>query len=222
MDKGMIRAGLAATALFAGAIGTAQAVIIDFSTCSGGTSGLTTCVSGASVTTFDATAIGALPTGYTGNGAVRQGSLSGQYAAPAGNSTPYLSVPSNGSSGTVTLSLSNSYNYFGLYWGSIDDYNSLRFFNEGGLVASVGGAEVVTALNLLGNQTNAGSNRYVDFFFGNLSFNRIEFVSNGYAFETDNHAVANVPEPGTLALFGAGLLAAGFMRRRRLQVETGA
>ena len=53
---------------------------------------------------------------------------------PQGDNTPYLSVPSTDGNGTVTLTLSSAYNYFGLYWGSMDDYNTLTFYSGGFLV----------------------------------------------------------------------------------------
>ena len=86
-------------------------------------------------------------------------------------------------------------------------------------------AEVVLVLAIFpllanGGQTSWASNRYVNFFFtgGNL-FDRIVLTSTNYAFESDNHAFANikksVPEPGTMARFGLGLMGLGAAARRR-------
>lgn len=64
---------------------------------------------------------------------------------------------------------------------------------------------------------------YVDF-GGSYEIFKIEFRgagSNGVGLPGSEYSVAglttSVPEPGTLALFGVGLLMLGFVRRRRLQ-----
>src|SRR5262245_37590721 len=89
------------------------------------TSGTTTNVSGHTVVDSDS----GLPANYTGQGSVVTGSISGQTAAPAGDATPYLTVAYPAQSGTMLATLGASYNYFGLYWGSIDNYNTLKFYN---------------------------------------------------------------------------------------------
>jgi hypothetical protein len=174
-------------------------------------SGLTTAVSGATVFDFND---GSKPAGYSGDGGVVSGSVSGQYAAPAGDTTPYLTVALNSSSGTETI-LQSAFNYFGLYWGSMDDYNTLSFYFDDTVVASLTGAEVIAAGTQLGDQTAPGSNRYVNFYFGSSLFNKVVIQTSQYAFESDNHAFARVPEPGSLGLLGAGLLGFGLFRRKR-------
>ena len=174
-------------------------------------SGLTTSVVGATVFDFNT----GKPASYTGAGSVVNFSVPGGTAAPAGDATPYLSVAYPAQSGVATLSLGGSYNYFGLYWGSIDDYNTLSFYNGASLVEQITGLQVIQAGTQLGDQTAPGSNRYVNLLFSNATFDRVDFGTTTFAFESDNHAVANVPEPGTLGLLGLGLLAVGIARRRK-------
>lgn len=178
----------------------------------------TTQVAGATTVNWNNNTCGAY-TNCTGNGALVTGSVSGQYASPYGITDRYLTVPRNYGSGAVSLTTPGSYNYFGLYWGSLDAYNSIDFYNGGDLVGSYDGTDIFPLL-ANGGQSSWASNRYVNFLFteGDL-FNRIVLVSTNWAFESDNHAFGNistsVPEPGTLAMFGLGLMGLGVMARRR-------
>ncbi|SFL99405.1 Npun_F0296 family exosortase-dependent surface protein [Marinobacter zhejiangensis] len=143
------------------------------------------------------------------------GDLSGRYAAPAGTESdnPYLSVPNPVSSGTAVLELGETANYFGLYWGSIDSYNTISFFLAGVLVDTFTGNDVSVAAD--GNQLASATNRFINFFFGDLRFDEVQLGSDGYAFESDNHAYATVSEPGTLALLGIALAGLVMARRRK-------
>lgn len=176
------------------------------------TAGQTTSIAGATVYDFE----GGKPANYSGAGSVVNFSAPGGTAAPAGDATNYYTVayPLQSGVGTFTADAGASYNYFGLYWGSIDGYNSLKFYSGGSLIASISGTQVIAAGTALGNQTAPGSNRYVNFLF-DTTFDRVDFWTTNFAFETDNHAFATVPEPATLGLFGLGLLGASLVRRRK-------
>lgn len=181
----------------------------------------TTQVAGATTVNWNDNTCGAYANCY-GDGELVTGSVSGRYASPYGITDSYLTVPYDHSTGAVTLTTPGSYNYFGLYWGSLDAYNSINFFNGASLIGNYDGAEIYQLL-ANGGQSSWASNRYVNFLFTDGdTFDRIILVSTNWAFESDNHAFGNitsVPEPGTLAMFGLGLMGLGVMARRRLALR---
>ena len=171
----------------------------------------TTQVAGAHTINFNDGTCGAHATCSAG-GSIVTGSVAGQTASPYGVVDPYLTV----SHSSVTLSLDDTYDYFGLYWGSVDTYNHLSFYLGEVLVDTFGGDDL-SPLLANGNQTAWTSNRFINFSFTDGDrFDRVVVNSTGIAFESDNHAFAqtvSVPEPGTLALLAMGLLGIGFRRR---------
>jgi hypothetical protein len=147
------------------------------------------------------------------------GSASGLYAQPAGTNTEYLTVPNPISSGSATFTLDAESDYFGLYWGSIDAYNSISFYLDGSLISTYSGSDLVGQF-ANGNQVNFSSNRYINFDFGNAKFDTVKLTSTSFAFESDNHAfrnLATVPEPSTLLLILGGLLSLAGVRLRKAQ-----
>jgi len=173
---------------------------------------LTTLVSGATVYDFDSTT----PSNIIGDWDVVSGTT-GTYAAPfsAGeddaDATKYLTVPKNIQAGnSATISFGSDYNYLGFFWGSIDEYNTIEFLDDDGVVKTYIGTDVSSGS---GDQRAPDTNKYVNFFMSH-SFDAIRLTSTQYAFELDNLAVAVVPVPGAVLLGFLGLGAAGLKLRR--------
>jgi len=105
-----------------------------------------------------------------------------------------------------------TYNYLGLWWGSMDTYNKIDFY-----LGSFGNAAVATVTgsqvsldSASGAQGDALNNAYVNI-HGLPDFDRAKFTSSQYAFEFDNLAV---PVPGAVLLGFLGLSAAGIKLRK--------
>ena len=143
--------------------------------------------------------------------------LSGYYAGTTsdvaatpftmGSMQEYLAAEPNGS---ITLTFSSPQNSFNLLWGTVDSYNGVALsFSNGN------GSSMVTGLDILNNIPNltAGQSDALVSIGLSQPFDSVTLTSTQPAFEFDPGV--SVPEPGSLALLGAGLLGLGFAMIRR-------
>ncbi len=177
--------------------------------------GLFTSKTGVCTVNFNTTAslTGCAGATYSANTAshIVTGSLGGQYAQPANDATPYLTVGGN-LGDPIVITLAVGANYFGFYAGSIDSYNSITFSGASGSVTLQGSSPFLAGTNANGSQAN-----YFNVFTDSL-FTSITLSSTQAAFETDNHSfgiASPVPEPESIALMGIGLFALVAAKRRR-------
>lgn len=152
----------------------------------------------------------------SGDYKIVNGSAPGLYAQPVAISLSYLTVPNSSITHTAEFGLSSA-NYFGLFWGSVNDYNNSSINRNNAHIANFSGAGIVGQF-ANGNQIGYSSNRYINFDFSNDMYDTVRLNSNNFAFESDNHAYAAstfVPEPVNLLLMGLGVF--GLCAARRLQ-----
>ncbi|CCD91116.1 conserved hypothetical protein [Bradyrhizobium sp. ORS 375] len=120
----------------------------------------------------------------SGNAGIVHGSSpvsAAPYMADGADRTNYLSI---GNHAQETITFDSAKNSFGLYWGSVDSYNSISFYDGNKLIASYSGNDVAPLL-ANGGQGSLASNGYVEF-LGLAPFNKVVLASSANAFELDN------------------------------------
>jgi hypothetical protein len=143
----------------------------------------------------------------------------GKYAEPYFDKTNYLAILGGSHE---TIKYHHDMDRFGLYWGSIDDYNSIKFYDGKTLVAKITGADIIPVYlpGGLGAQQDFGANRYLE--FTDLPwFNRVVLSSSSNSFEVDNIS-AGAPELSTWAMMLVGFAGIGFVAYRRTKKRSAA
>jgi hypothetical protein len=188
---------------------------------------------GATLWNLDSSAPDGVTVTLSGNASYVTGSVTNAYAAPylsGGNgtgfgspdqangvdTTQYLQTGSGTTtaSNSVTIAFTSLQTYLGLLWGSVDAGNTIYLYNGTTLVGTITGSDVTASAN--GDQGANGT--YYVTITSTLAFDSIVLTSTNTTFEFDNLAwgtATTVPEPMTIAIFGAGLLGLGMVRRRQ-------
>lgn len=163
-------------------------------------------------------------------------SVTGVAAAPANDDTYFAYTPELGGGTPASVIVPNTafdaytpglyIDYMGLYFGSIDTYNSLEFYLLDGDVITLTGTEILSnyyqGIDYSGDWEASASNVYVNLDFdllGGEVFTGFALMTNDVALELDN-IVTHVspvptPEPSTFILLGAGLLGLVAVGRKR-------
>jgi hypothetical protein len=208
--SGLLTGLIASAGLLIAASANAAVVVTTGGVAAGDGSNL---VSAFAPTTYNMN-VGNVPT-FTGDAVLfTTGSVGGQNATPFGDGTTYASVGTLVSPATSTLTLSGGpINYIGLYWGSIDAYNSITITDSGGITTVIDSAHFAVLDPANGDQGLLGS-AYVNI-FDTFDIKSVVFASTNKAFEFDNLTVAAVPEASTWAMMILGFLGVGFLGYRK-------
>lgn len=161
------------------------------------------------------------PAGWSWSGGLglRSGGVlaAGVAAPPAGAGNSFapsrFGYVSPATGGSATLSFATALRSVSLYWGSIDNFNTLDVLGPGGvLLRRINGGTLPPAS---GNQFSSNTNRRVFITAGNPAITGLTFRSTQAAFEFDDIAGQAVPEPASWAMLLAGFGLVGLAARRR-------
>jgi hypothetical protein len=171
---------------------------------------------------------GAISISFTGTAKATTGSVMNEYAAPflSGNNGLGFGNPGNqpdgldtttylsSGTGTLTFEFAIGQKYLGLLWGSVDDYNTLQFYDGDELLQTYTGLDVWDSAN---GDRGAQGTFYVNINNLDGTFNRVVASSSTNSFEIDNmaHSTENhVPDSGTtVTLMGLALVGLAALRR---------
>ena len=176
---------------------------------------------------------GLLPTGvslsFAGDGGIKTGTA--DWAAPyfLNNGAIFGEAPVNGPDaspyvssgrGNATLAFTRPQRYFGLLWGSVDDYNTLSFYTW---LDPIGAPSPAPGPSL-SMSTGIGDHTYYVNVTAADPFDRVTAASTAYAFEFDDVAISTediaIPEPASVVLIGFGALVLLSLSRRQRTTRT--
>lgn len=136
------------------------------------------------------------------------------------NLTSVLNDPIGAVEAIVVENLDGVFDFF---WGSVDTYNLIEFFDGDTLVGSFTGTDIATDVGLVGTDNSAGNfnfDAYINFegFFDSARLSIIPGVGTGIAFEVATEKRASIPEPTSiLGLAAVGLLGGVSLFKRQSQ-----
>ena len=134
-----------------------------------------------------------------------------QFADDVLPGVPFLAAGPSSSSPSVMTFIGGT-SFLGMLWGSPDTYNLLTLRDNNDVAYTF----TTASLGFTVQNGDQSFNQYVQFAAsGTTRITTATFASSVDAFETTQFAVTPIPEPETYALMLAGLVALGFVAKRR-------